>query len=50
MVEEGVSRPAVQGLWAEQGHTLAARAPLRLLPEEWKDAGEHGVRRSKLDV
>lgn len=49
-VEEGVGRPPVQGLWAEQGHTPAGRAPPGLLPEEWKDAGEHGVRSSKLDV
>lgn len=49
-VKEGVSRPPVQGLWAEQGHTPAGRAPPGLLPEERKDAGEHGVRSSKLDV
>lgn len=41
-VEEGVCRPPVQGLWAEQGHAPAGRAPPGPLPEEWKDAGEEG--------
>lgn len=49
-VEEGVCCPPVQGLWAKQGHTPAGRAPSGLLPEEWKDAGEDGVRSSKLDI
>lgn len=39
LVEEGVCCPPVQGLWAKQGHTLAGRAPSRLLPEDGKMRG-----------
>lgn len=41
-VEEGVCCPPVQGLWAKQGHTLAGRAPSRLLPEDRKLQGRMG--------